>query len=247
MRIAALLLFAALSGCAEAQSPPNPEGTVEIIDGRVERPYLEHSEWEGHPAIRSARGAAQDHWRSRDAGFEEEFRVLGVAEGAFTRPDARQQAVLYLMSTYPRADPKTGIAVVEGDALVRNVALGGATGLVAVPDLDGDGRNELALLYTYGMGGSTETGLTLVSLAEGRAPREWKRTELAQNSCAMAGSPHAQASAVRLLAAPGPAFMAERYEDPSCEGQWARAGDPEPVELYPSEEGAEAYTDLPVR
>jgi len=245
-----LLAFAfATAGCAEAQSPTaaaTPEGLIEVADGRTERPYVEHEAWERHAAVRAARDASRSHWQRQDPRFEEEFRVLDAVEGAFTRSGARQRAVLYLMSVEPRADPKTGLAVVEGDALVRNVALGGANGLVAIPDLDDDGRDELALLHSYGMGGSEETSLALVSLAEDAPVRSWGSTLLGYHSCGT-GSPHASAETVRLLAAPGPAFLVERYRDAACEGRWTRDGEPEAIELDPPSQGSRGYTDLPVR
>ena len=41
-----------------------------------------------------------------------------ASNGAFTQPDTEQQAVLYLMSLWPRCCPKMGLAIIEGDHLV---------------------------------------------------------------------------------------------------------------------------------
>ncbi len=241
-----LALLFIVAACAEAQSPTEVAGKIDVFDGRAAVAYVDFSEWEAHAAVRSAAQAARAHWRSQDAAFEEEFRVLSVAEGAFTRSGAGQHAILYLMSAEPRYDPKVGFAIVEGTALVRNLAFGSANDLQSIPDLDGDGRNELALLYTYGMGGSSETGLTLASFDEGGVLREWVRTNLADNSCAT-GSPYAQASTGRLLAAPGPVFMLERYVDAGCEGTWVPAGEAESIEPDVAARDHHSYTDLPVR
>lgn len=240
MRLTFTLFVFLLAGCARAQSP------VEIADGRAERALSGGSEadlslWENHAAVQHAMAAARAHWQAQDASYEEEARVFGVAEGAFTRPGAEQQAVLYLMSAWPRCCPKMGLAVVEADRLVRNVAFEGtAQDLAVVPDLDGDRLDELAYSGFFGMGGSVSGSATLVAFTPDSV-RTWGNAPILADACAAMQD---GSTAWRVLAHPGPSFVTERYTQPSCESAvWEPAGSPEPLEL---ERFGEAFVELTV-
>lgn len=245
MRLAlALLGSLLLAGCADAQPTPTASAAlIDIADGRALAEAPDASAWEAHAAVRAAMQAARDHWRGQDAPFVDELRVMAAAEGAFTRPEATQTAVLYLASTEPRCCPKMGVAVIEADELVYHTAFEGTfQRLRAVPDLDADGRDELALIGSFGMGGHNSTSLTLASFdAEGRL-HDLGSMDLEENGCA---AMREEAHATRLRATPGPTFYAQRYVG-TCEGRWTASGDDEAVELYPPAE-SRAYTDLPVR
>ena len=244
------VLLVALFGCARAQTPDEAQAPdeaaataqspVEIADGRHFEPWVDLAEWLGRPAVQQATGAARAHWRAQDASYEEEVQVMDVAEGAFTEPGAEQQAVLYLMSLWPRCCPKMGLAVVEDGRLVRNVAFEGvAQDLKPIPDLDGDDRNEIVYIGSFGMGGQNTTGFTLVSFgADGVT--EWGGTTINDDSCA---AMQPGSTAARVTAIPGPEFTIERYSMATCEGsEWQPVGGPEPLELGQS--GIE-YVDLP--
>lgn len=222
-----------LAGCAQAQTP------VEVADGRAERALSGGSEadlsvWENHPAVQEAMASARVYWQAQDASYEEEVRVLAVAEGAFTMPAAEQHAVLYLMSLWPRCCPKLGLAVTEGDRVVRNVAFEAvAQDLAAVPDLDGDGLDELAYSGIFGMGGSVGGSVTLIAFTPDGV-RTWGSAPLLEDACAAMRD---GSTAWRVLAHPGPGFTTERYTQPSCESAtWESAAGPEPLELEPYEE-----------
>lgn len=74
-------------------------------------------------------------WRRYQSRGVEDLRIFARAEGAFTEPGTQQQVILFAMSVWPRCCPKTGLAIVEGDRLVRNVAFEGvAQGLAAGHD-----------------------------------------------------------------------------------------------------------------
>lgn len=241
-----ITFFAALAilatGCAEAQSPTNAleSGGVPSLEGVVIAPGPEDGDawpgefpdWEAHPALAQARTIARSFWQGQSGGLEEEeFRVMDVAEGTFTAPGAQQQAVLYLMSTVPRCCVRMGLAVVQDGELVRHVAFeGGVQRLQAVPDLNGDGRDELVLSSSFGMGGDESSSLTLASFEEAGALRDWGRLDTGGSDCAGRGT---FAQRVRVLAYPGPVFTAETFEG-SCETEaWRAEGPPQPVELLP--------------
>lgn len=246
------LFSAVLFACANAQTPDEaaaPDGsggtaaadTVTLADGRAFAGGEDLSAWSS-PALPPALAAARAHWQAQDSGYEEETRVLAVAEGAFTAPGASQQAVLYLMSLWPRCCPKVGIAVIEDGALVRNVAFeSNDYGLAAVPDLDGDGLDELVLTGSFGMGGQESSSMTLVSFAE-RGLRTWGGTSINDNAC---GAMQEGGTAARVSAIPGPAFTIERFDLVSCEtGEWEPAGPPEPFEFTAPEQ--ETAVELPL-
>lgn len=240
MRIgpALVLLFVTASGCAEAQSP-EAASLIEIADGRREEASSEPSA-EAAGAVEQALRGAASYWRGQDPDLEEDLRALAAVDGAFTEAGAAQEAVLYLVSLWPRCCPKVGLAVVEGGRLVRNATFEGTNqGLRAVPDLDGDGLDELVLTGTFGMGGQWTTSMTVLSLgADG--PTEYASAAISDDACA-AG--HDGSTAARILAAPGPSFSVERYTKASCEAtEWTPDGEAAPLDLDPPAETA--YVDL---
>lgn len=216
---------------------------IELADGRRSDDPSGAAAWPEHALPPAAWLAARAYWQSQDPNYEEELRVLGAAAGAFTRPGAEQQAVLYLMSLWPRCCPKVGLAIVEDGRLVRNVAFEGvAHELAAVPDLDGDERDELVYVGEFGMGGQTSRSLTLLSFTEAGLV-ERGSASIYDGTCAT-GRPDATATAAHILARPGPTFTVERYRQVSCEATtWEPAGEAETLELDPT---GLAYVDLPV-
>lgn len=247
MRLAlALLGSLLLAGCADAQPTPAASAAlVDIADGRSLDAGAddEASHWESNAALRAAIETARSHWRTQDAQFVDESRVMAVAEGAFTRSDATQHAVLYLMSTHPRCCPKMGVAVLEANELVYHAAFEGTfQHLRAVPDLDADGRHELALIGSFGMGGHNSTSLTLASFDADGHLYDLGSMDLEENGCA---AMREEAHATHLRATSGPTFYAQRFTG-TCEGRWTASGDEEAVDLYPPAE-ERAYTDLPTR
>ncbi|CAN5864332.1 hypothetical protein BH20GEM1_BH20GEM1_04740 [soil metagenome] len=222
----------------------DPQGAVlAAYKGTEEMPRGQGPRGRRHRVARAAYAAARAHWQAQDPGYEEETRVLAVAEGAFTEPGVEQQAVLYLMSLWPRCCPKLGLAVIQDGALVRNVAFeASAQDLAAVPDLDGDGRDELVRTGSFGMGGQESTSITLVSFGEGDL-RTWGGTSIQDSACA---AMQEGGTAARITAVPGPKFTIERFAMASCEtGEWQPAGAPEPFAF--ESPGEEAHVELPVR
>lgn len=253
-----LTLFSAtLFGCANAQTPDEAASaanavaaadaaagdTIVIADGRVFGEPPDVSDWSARAPVQAAFASARAHWQAQDPDYEEEVQVMAVAEGAFSEPGASQQAVLYLMSLWPRCCPKMGIAVVQDGALVRNVGFEAPDhGLVAIPDLDGDGLDELAVTGSFGMGGENSTSVTLVSIADSGL-RTWGAVMTQYDACA-AMQEGGQAS--RITAVPGPAFTIEHFTLVSCEsGEYEAGGTPEAFE-FPAP-GEETSVELPLR
>jgi hypothetical protein len=250
-----VLLFAAVVGCADAQTPDGASSasdavaaaatadTIVIADGRTFGEPPDVADWATRAPVQAAFAAARAHWQAQDPEYEEETQVMAVAEGAFSEPGASQQAVLYLMSSWPRCCPKMGIAVVQDGALVRNVGFESpAYSLAAIPDLDGDGVDELALTESFGMGGENSTSVTLVSLADSGL-RTWGGAMIQYDSCA---AMQEGGEASRITAVPGPTFTIERFALASCEsGEYQPGGPPEPLEFTAPDE--ETSVELPLR
>lgn len=235
-------LLVAILLCAVFFRSANAQSSVEIADGRHASDWLDLSAYMTRPPMQQASEAARAYWVKQDPEYEEEVRVLATADGAFTRPDTEQQAVLYVMSLWPRCCPKMGLAILEGERLVRNVAFEGvAQELVAVPDLDGDGRSELFYTGSFGMGGQESVTLTFLRF-EADGLTEVGSTPISDNTCAT-GSEESMSTAARVLALPGPTFMVEHYLQASCEEEsWQHISGPELLELYPP--SSVPYIDL---
>lgn len=195
-------------------------------------------------ALPAALEVARAHWTTTEPGWEEEFRMMDVAEGAFTRPGAQQQVVLYLASRWPRCCPKMGLVVLEEGEVVRHLAfVGVAQQLRAIPDLDGDGRQELWMEGSFGMGGSNSSAATLLELPATGGVREWGTVPTGEDGCA-AGGAGREARTYRIEAHPGPAFTLQTFRRPCDVEGWEALGDPVP--LVPDPEGGMEYLELAV-
>jgi hypothetical protein len=255
--LAIALLSATIVGCADARTPgdaasstdaaaaaePAVTDTIVIADGRTFGEPPDVADWATRAPVQAAFAAARAHWQAQDPSYEEETQVMAVADGAFSETGVSQYAVLYLMSSWPRCCPKMGVAVVQDGELVRNVAFEAPShGIATIPDLDGDGRDELAVIGSFGMGGENTTSLTLVSLADSGL-RTWGGEMIQYDAC---GAMQEGGQAARITAVPGPAFTIERFSLASCEsGEWQPGGPPEPFE-FPAP-GEETSVELPLR
>lgn len=219
---------------AAAEAAAGEPAVVVIADGRVRPDSGDLSAWTVHPALQQARVAAQAYWRARNPVYEDDYRVLAVAQAAFTRRGADQQAVLYLLSRWPRCCPNLGLALIEDQRLLGSFAFDAvAQTLAAVPDLDGDGLEELVMSGEFGMGGHSERSFTLLSLASG-APRSLGGSLLGSSDCAAMGAKGRRA--VRVTATPGlaPVFRAGHYVA-GCETQdWLPDGGTRMLKLEPA-------------
>jgi hypothetical protein len=218
-------------------------GTVEIVDGRTGRAGADVTPWERSPLVLQAIDSARSYWSALDPAYEEYVEVKGTATGAFTEPGVQQRAVLYLMSRIPRGFPKLGLAILEGDRLVRNIAFTStAHTLWAVPDIDGDGRDEIVFAGMFMMGGQVTRGVTLASFGEDGV-NELGSVVTYESAC---GAGYEGSSAVRISVVRGSEIMIERFEQPSCESEtWERVGEPEPLVLVPDERSS--FADIRIQ
>jgi hypothetical protein len=220
-----VFLFVLAAPLAPAAQP------VVLADGREQDAGPDVADWIARPAVIQAMDAARSHWRAADPSFEEEARVMSVADGGFTESGARRYAVLYLMSLWPRCCPRMGVALIEGDRLVGNWGFEGvAHTLDGVGDIDGDGMDEIVFTGEFGMGGQVSRSMTLAAFgADGL--EDIGSTSIFESSCA--AGPAGASSTAALVTWDGDAFEVERFTH-SCEGgRWESAGAAAPFTLDP--------------
>lgn len=169
-----------------------------IADGRQSLEIIDQSSWSNHPVILQASDQAKRYWLEQNKVYEDNFQIMGSTEGNFTQLESKQTAVLYLLSLWPRCCSNMGLAIIENDQLIRNIVFaGGRYHLYSVADINQDGLDELALIGGFGMGGSNETSLTLISLAA-ESTTLLGRFSLVEESCA-ALSEYSEHNTFRIL------------------------------------------------
>lgn len=85
-----------------------------------------------------------------DEGTDEGVSILGSADGAFTKSDAKQKAYLYERCRAGRSFGIGGVMVVEDGKAVAHYLYGEnglAAGMFALPDIDKNGLSEIALIF----------------------------------------------------------------------------------------------------
>lgn len=241
IRIFLVASLVALVGCgkrpATASASPDEIATgaeIVIADGRMlnEPPAGNLPEALSDAAMAAVFAAARAHWQPTDPAYEEDARVLAVAAGSFTEVGAGQRAVLYVMSLWPRCCPKLGVAVFNGEMLTRNVAFEGTfQNFRTVPDLDGDGLDEVAAIGGFGMGGENSTSVSLFSFA-GAGLVSFGGAMLAVDNCAGNGSDPGTANRITARAGSPPSATIESFRRASCTSTvWDPVGPPEPLPL----------------
>jgi hypothetical protein len=102
---------------------------------------------------------------------EETFSITGgAAAGAFTKAGARQKAFLYEFCQTENAFANNGIVVLEDGRVVAHFVYEGAqtAGLDALPDINGNGRDELLITNYGGMHqGISATGIDVLEFSNG--------------------------------------------------------------------------------
>lgn len=142
------------AGSATAQTSPSPLSAsvkATLFDGRDPLKMGKASPEETAVVTAEVKARASEAFLKKrleglgDGPFEEQFQLIGTAEGSFSRDKAEQKAILY------RYSYTNGVVVLEDDKVVAHYsgdpgdyALYQAIG--SVPDLNGNGRSELVLL-----------------------------------------------------------------------------------------------------
>jgi hypothetical protein len=159
--------------------------------------------------------ARPEHNNNCSKGFEQ-FGPNDVTTGAFTRRGAKQRAVLYLYCSSGHNFEYSGVAVLEGNQVVANVALtGNQYAIGALPDLDGDGLQELLTRSgSTHMGGVTQEMIQVFHFRRG-VERQLIELKVSDDNCGGLGESGFFSKVVRIYARRGTQvqFLAEAFTD----------------------------------
>ncbi|MDQ6787218.1 MAG: hypothetical protein M3033_10460 [Acidobacteriota bacterium] len=111
---------------------------------------------------------------------EESFSITGVASGAFTKKDSTQKAFLYEFCETGNGLANDGILITEAGRVVAHFIYEGAStgGLNSLPDLNGNGVDELLITNYGGMHqGISGTGIDVIEFF-GKSLKEIGATEI---------------------------------------------------------------------
>jgi hypothetical protein len=137
-----------------------------VISSKVELTAAERSIFE-----KAVVPIAKQHL-SADVCDELTPEVTGRAEGAFTRAGSRQTLLFYQFCQTGNGLGSVGVVIVENGKVVAHFVAeqgGWSDKAVALPDLDQNGLDEIALYYNGGMHqGAGGTGVDIMQVAKGR-------------------------------------------------------------------------------
>ena len=165
------------------------------------------------------------------------FTILNGLEGSFTRPHAKQKAILYqyCMTGHNFAD--NGIVVFEGDHVTAHIVYkdGWDSALLSLPEIDGSGQSPILIL-----GGGTNIGETwqtasMIELSE-KGVKNFGLTETYHDDCGLAetGDSGRNATAYKLFARKGtsPVFYRESLTGECAQPtKWVKSGALEQITL----------------
>jgi hypothetical protein len=189
--------------------------------------------------------AAREYWRGRSAscnrngpdGFPDDFRIdPSVAPGSFTRPRATQKAILYSYCQTGHNFAYNGIVVFEADRVVAHIAYEGgwSGGIVALPDIDGNGQSEILIITGGTSMGAGWQVISVIALSE-KGVRNFGHTETYSGDCdSQSASSKGTETTYRLFVreGPKPVFYRETFiGDCGKPTQWRQLGNRERITL----------------
>ena len=164
--------------------------------------------------------AAKRHWRGKSGGCDKDdsmnFQIVDAARGPFTRPDAKQEAILYRYCSTGHNFALDGLAIVENGRVVTHFAYEGAwdIGIIALPDINGNGLSEI-LIST----GGTNMGETweVVSIIEinGRTMKRYGSAQVLSDRCGVSAKDGGESYKLYARMGKAPVFFHETFRE-SC-------------------------------
>lgn len=165
----------------------------------------------------------------KSEGCEETIEVSGRAVGAFTKAGAKQTLIFYQFCQTGNGLGSVGVAVLENGGVVGNFVSaesGWSVDAKALPDINQNGIDEIALYYSGGMHqGAGGTGVDVMEISSrGLTGIGWFMAEEFTETSPVMG--------YKVTANPGakPAFFREKYTQNSA-GQWRKTGVAAPLKL----------------
>lgn len=218
----AVVVLAAVSlfGSASGQTPiviniPGEEtGNTKLTD--ADRVLIEQA---ALPKVRK---------KLADEACEESFEPAGVVQGSFSKPNSDQRLVFYQFCQTGNGLGQVGLILIEGGKVLGNYIadVGWSVGVKALPDINQNGLDEVALYYSGGMHqGAGGTGVDIVEFTgAGVNGIGWFQAESFGETTPVVG--------YRVTGRPGkaPAYFREKYVQNSS-GKWRKAGAVAPLRL----------------
>ena len=146
---------------------------IEIYDARFEHKETRITPAEQAVMRREVFPAAARHWQiSYSSNGTERVvhrpRVIDAAHGSFTRPGAKQTAVLYLFNDYADGEALDGLVILEKNEVVAHAVYDGFWdwGLEALPDINKNGRTELMMITGQNLKGVNDDWITMLEFTK---------------------------------------------------------------------------------
>lgn len=163
-----------------------------------------------------------------DQACEEAFEPAGVVQGSFSKPGSDQRLVFYQFCQTGNGLGQVGLILIEAGKVVGNYVadVGWSIGVKALPDINQNGLDEVALYYSGGIHqGAGGTGVDIVEFtSSGVKGIGWFQADSFTETSPVVG--------YRVTARPGkaPAFFREKYVQ-NASGKWRKTGAAAPFRL----------------
>jgi len=187
---------------------------------------------------REVRPAARRVWRNRE-GCDDQFEILDVTSGAFTRTPAEQKAFLYNYCRTARSYGNYGIAIIEDGRVVAHIVYEGGSdyAIGSLPDINKNGLSEIIIRGGFSGQGIIEGGVSLIELTASGITR-FGQIETDYSNCDDPFDKNTRNIAYRIYAKTGmsPTFFRDTYTS-NCKdaGKWTRTEEQTPMRVDKSE------------
>ena len=214
-------------------SEPPAEKLIAVYDARLSPKPAKIS-----PAdVALARRAAESAWGNQP-NCDSDFEALDVANGSFTKAQTSQKAILYRRCTTGHNFALDGIAIIEGDKLVTQIAYEGAwdNAIGALPDINRNGLSEIIIAT-----GGTNQGITwgVVSIIELASDGVSKlgHFETYEDNCGALDKKKSTAHKLYVKAGARPVFYQESFSKRGCDHRvnWTKSSPVERIEANKDE------------
>lgn len=178
---------------------------------------------------------ARTRWAELDSCDGSNANIIGAVDGSFTRPGAKQRAIVYELCQIGNGFANNGLAIIENGRVIAHFTEAGGWNLEVsrVPDVNRNGRDELAIETGGGMHqGYTGSSVTVLEISETTV------TELGiflaySNSCENYAPDKYCDRSYKLTVKPGakPVFYAQKFTNRGTDEKprWTAAGRPLPA------------------
>ncbi len=229
-----VLVFAVLSSALPAPAGSRAQELKTIYDARLALKSSRLSDADDTLFKSKILPAAKNEWREREGAQDclpgSEPVAIDVAQGAFTRPDVRQKAILYRFCETGHNMALNGIAVIEDDRVISHLAYEGEwdNAIGALPDINGNGRSEILIASGGTNQGVTWGAVRIIELSDTIVLTKFGRTRTYSDNRG-ADENNGKARAYRLSAQTGKdtVFFREAFIDTRIgegSGAWKETG-----------------------